>query len=154
MRKGCCINGSSAALPGMLLLTQVKPQMRFFVVGRAQDMRKFPGQGWNPCQSSDNTGFLTARLPGNSIDENFSAGCWCHPNSLFPRKDPIIITANCHSTLPSTSCAIFRCNVSFHSHTNPIQEMLPFCFVLFCLCFLGPRPRHMEVPRLGVKSEL
>ena len=29
-----------------------------------------------------------------------------------------------------------------------------FCFVLFCFCFLGPHLRHMEVPRLGVKSEL
>ena len=29
-----------------------------------------------------------------------------------------------------------------------------FCF-LFCLfVLLGPHPRHMEVPRLGVKSEL
>ena len=27
-----------------------------------------------------------------------------------------------------------------------------FCFVLFV--FLGPHPRHMEVPRLGVESEL
>ena len=27
-----------------------------------------------------------------------------------------------------------------------------FCFVLFCFCFLGPRLRHMEVPRLGVQS--
>ena len=24
----------------------------------------------------------------------------------------------------------------------------------FCLCFLGPHLQHMEVPRLGVKSEL
>ena len=33
-----------------------------------------------------------------------------------------------------------------------------FCFqglcVLFCLLFLGPLPWHMEVPRLGVESEL
>ena len=30
-----------------------------------------------------------------------------------------------------------------------------FCFVLFVclLSFLGPHPRHMEVPRLGVESE-
>ena len=28
----------------------------------------------------------------------------------------------------------------------------PVCFVLFC--FLGPPPQHMEVPRLGVESEL
>ena len=29
--------------------------------------------------------------------------------------------------------------------------LIYFCFVLFC--FLGPHPRHMEVPRLGVKLE-
>ena len=30
-----------------------------------------------------------------------------------------------------------------------------FCLFVFCfLVFLGPRPQHMEVPRLGVKSEL
>ena len=29
-----------------------------------------------------------------------------------------------------------------------------FCFVLFCFCFLGLYPQHMEVPRLGVESEL
>ena len=28
-----------------------------------------------------------------------------------------------------------------------------FCFC-FCFCFLGPYPQHMEVPRLGVESEL
>ena len=27
-------------------------------------------------------------------------------------------------------------------------------FFIFILCFLGPHLRHMEVPRLGVKSEL
>ena len=27
-------------------------------------------------------------------------------------------------------------------------------FVLFCLVFLGPHLRHMEVPRLSVESEL
>ena len=28
-------------------------------------------------------------------------------------------------------------------------------YIYFCLChFLGPHPQHMEVPRLGVKSEL
>ena len=27
--------------------------------------------------------------------------------------------------------------------------------ILFCVCvFLGPHPRHMEVPKLGVESEL
>ena len=27
-------------------------------------------------------------------------------------------------------------------------------FLLFVFCFLGPHPRHMELPRLGVESEL
>ena len=27
-------------------------------------------------------------------------------------------------------------------------------FLFFFLCFLGPQPQHMEVPRLGVKLEL
>ena len=29
-----------------------------------------------------------------------------------------------------------------------------FCFLFLFFCFLGPHPQHMEVPRLGVKSEL
>ena len=29
-----------------------------------------------------------------------------------------------------------------------------FCFVFVSLSFLGPRPQHMEVSRLGVESEL
>ena len=33
-------------------------------------------------------------------------------------------------------------------------DLLQFCFVLFCFCFLGPRPWHMEVPRLGIDLEL
>ena len=42
----------------------------------------------------------------------------------------------------------------------PSQESCSFlvffvCFLFFCLfVFLGPHPRHMEVPRLGVESEL
>ena len=27
-------------------------------------------------------------------------------------------------------------------------------FIVFYFCFLGSHPQHMEVPRLGVKSEL
>ena len=30
----------------------------------------------------------------------------------------------------------------------------PFIIFYFTFCFLGPHPWHMEVPRLGVKSEL
>ena len=31
---------------------------------------------------------------------------------------------------------------------------LSFLLLLLLLLFLGPLPRHMEVPRLGVESEL
>ena len=29
-----------------------------------------------------------------------------------------------------------------------------FFIIIIIVCFLGPHPRHMEVPRLGVESEL
>ena len=31
---------------------------------------------------------------------------------------------------------------------------ISFCLFVFCFVLLGPHSRHMEVPRLGVKSEL
>ena len=34
------------------------------------------------------------------------------------------------------------------------QSHQPFFFVVVFLPFLGPLPWHMEVPRLGVQSEL
>ena len=36
--------------------------------------------------------------------------------------------------------------------TNMQQDRI--YIYIFIYCFLGPHPRHMEVPRLGVKSEL
>ena len=43
------------------------------------------------------------------------------------------------------------------SACHPVKQMssLLGCFKkIFFLCFLGPHPQHMEVPRLGVESEL
>ena len=37
--------------------------------------------------------------------------------------------------------------------TNVVLFVLVFCVVCVCV-FLGLPPRHMEVPRLGVESEL
>ena len=34
------------------------------------------------------------------------------------------------------------------------HRLLHFCVFFVFLPFLGPLPRHMEVPRLGVESEL
>ena len=38
--------------------------------------------------------------------------------------------------------------------TNLINIILGSIFFFFLLCFLGPHPKHMEVPRLGTESEL
>ena len=38
--------------------------------------------------------------------------------------------------------------------TCPNYFFFFFCLLLLLLLFLGPLPRHMEVPRLGVESEL
>ena len=42
---------------------------------------------------------------------------------------------------------IFVCGKNF-------QNLLLFLLLLFFFCFLGPHPLHMEVPKLGVESEL
>ena len=34
------------------------------------------------------------------------------------------------------------------------EWFLFFLFFFFFFCFLGPHPRHMEVPRIGVESQL
>ena len=39
-------------------------------------------------------------------------------------------------------------------HLSFVILVIRFFFFFFFLVFLGPHPRHMEVPRLGVKSEL
>ena len=57
-----------------------------------------------------------------------------------------------------SECCLFQ-------HTAPQHVLLGGTYSIFhvfiymvlclfvCFCFLGPHPRHMEVPRLGVKSE-
>ena len=49
----------------------------------------------------------------------------------------------------------------FHKDLQIVKKLLSgfniyFIFILFYLLFffLGPHPRHMDVPRLGVESEL
>ena len=44
-------------------------------------------------------------------------------------------------------------SVLLYNETNP-NEFLFFSFLFFFFFFLGPYQQHMEVPRLGVKSEL
>ena len=47
------------------------------------------------------------------------------------------------------------CQSTEFTHWEPVGVLGLYMFVsFFFFCFLGPHPRHMEVPRLGVQSEL
>ena len=41
-----------------------------------------------------------------------------------------------------------------HITSRTFLFFLSFLFFFLFFCFLGPHPRHMEVPRLGVELEL
>ena len=42
-----------------------------------------------------------------------------------------------------------------HHLTQHVKYYMYFLFFFFCfVSFLGPHPQHMQVPRLGVESEL
>ena len=60
-------------------------------------------------------------------------------------------------TLPSLTCWATRELQKFeHFNQTTLGDSgfsVVFCFC-FCFCFLGLHPQHMEVPRLGVESEL
>ena len=48
-------------------------------------------------------------------------------------------------------------NVSIYNQqmiTFTSTRRTTYIFFFFCFCFLGPHPGHMEIPRLGVQSEL
>ena len=42
----------------------------------------------------------------------------------------------------------------WHVEICSLAEVLCVCVFVLLFCFLGPHPRHLEVPRLGVQSEL
>ena len=54
----------------------------------------------------------------------------------------------------SQSLNIFDDEAKDLSRLDVGYEVSFFLFFFFSLSFLGPLPRHMEVPRLGVESEL
>ena len=61
--------------------------------------------------------------------------------------------------MPRSAQALFQIEAWFlASHVTlnmGITSLLPvFCFSFFFFCFLGPHVKLLEVPRLGVKSEL
>ena len=72
-----------------------------------------------------------------------------HPCSSFSSSEafpklPVQVRLFPHGGLPQPS----------HTLPQPSAQLQIFFFFLVFLPFLGPHPRHMEVPRLGVESEL
>ena len=62
-------NRSHSTSIGSILLNELKSILLydfFFFFDHTHKMWKFPGQGLNPCHSSDNARSLTNRPPGNS----------------------------------------------------------------------------------------
>ena len=49
---------------------------------------------------------------------------------------------------------IFNCGNTYIKFTILTSWFCFLFFAFFVFCLLGPHPRHMEVPRLGVQSEL
>ena len=46
------------------------------------------------------------------------------------------------------------CETRLEQSLGPAEHLIFFAFLLLLFCFLGPHLWHMEVPRIGVKSEL
>ena len=61
-----------------------------------------------------------------------------------PSMDPALLNFN-NTAIPHSTSEMSRTEVSF----NGFQVILSFFF-----CYFRATPPHMEVPRLGVKSEL
>ena len=52
---------------------------------------------------------------------------------------------------------MFFNKIAIEGHTDNVMVFFFFCLLLLLLLlllFLGPLPQHLEVPRLGVESEL
>ena len=56
---------------------------------------------------------------------------------------------------PGNAASVARNHLWIVTPQGRMQLQLDFIVYLFIYCvFLGPHPRHMEIPRLGVQSEL
>ena len=78
----------------------------------------------------------------------------CRTLSTYKTETLCLWTAPSLPSAPGSQCSTFCLwtQVLEVPPVSGITQNLFFCFVL--LCFLGPHPQHMEVPRLVVKSEL
>ena len=74
--------------------------------------------------------------------------------SAWPREGPPPAqTSHCHHLSPIRTNGGARCHFFVHCFFLSFFFFV-FCFLLLLLLFLGLLPWHMEVPRLGVESEL
>ena len=102
----------------------------FLFFGHSCSMWKFLSQGLNLNHSSDNANSLTCYVTRELLHYSF----YLHfPNNV---EYPVLIG-------------------HLYIFFGEMSTQILCCFVLFCFfCFLVPHLRHMEVPKLGVQSEL
>ena len=89
------------------------------------------------CQARD--WIWAAAAASCSNTRSFHPRSWATELHLPLHSDP-----SCCSWIPIPMC---------HSGNSKNLHTF-FFFFFFFFCFLGPHPRHTEVPRLGVESEL
>ena len=75
------------------------------------------------------------------------------------RPSAVLTPSNPRQSRPSLPISPIVQNLSLHcipteNLNSESQYTLTEKFLFKFFCFLGPHPQHMEVPRLGVKSEL
>ena len=91
-----------------------------------------------------------------------SLGCWQRGPLVAEHLAGVCVAAREENGNVETRAArkgvpgVMKCETNLNSKTDRSQHFYLFLFFYFFvfLPFLGPLPRHMEVPRLGVESEL
>ena len=87
------------------------------------------------------------------------AQCWrkdARSQGPFPGGRGLVLQENVSSHPRLRGCAEEQGSLSktFDKIRPQRHKICGFSFLFVFLLFLGPLPRHMEIPRLGVQSEL
>ena len=65
-----------------------------------------------------------------------------------------IYSMECYSAIKKEQNNAIYSNMDVTRDSHNEWSLPVFCFSVFCFCFLGLHPQHMEVSRLGVELEL
>ena len=89
--------------------------------------------------------------------EDTTAGLTCEPDLVWKgfSPAPLLLEGVLHLSLPHQKLSkdveiVMQCG----NHVDCVYERLFIFFIFVFLSFLGLHPQHMELPRLGVESEL